>query len=87
MNKKLQKYFLWIHFLSQIILIFLKVTKLKEQLALLENPEAIIYIENNFENIFNSGVKLEELYPFKLRIEDYLETLVNQLRMVITGEN
>ena len=44
----------------------------------MNDSEAITFIEVHFEQIFNSGTeKLEEILPFKRRIEETLDKLVN----------
>ena len=55
-------------------------------MAKLNDLAAIAFIEENYNRIFNEAEKLNDLWEFKIRIDDTLEKLVKRLKEVVTNE-
>lgn len=59
---------------------------MKEEMAKLNDLAAIAFIEENYNKIFNEAEKLNDLWDFKIRIDETLEKLVKKLKELITNE-
>ena len=52
----------------------------------MSNLDSINFIEENYNRIFNEAEKLNDLWDFKIRIDETLEKLVKKLKEIVTGE-